>query len=273
MTTNTTLDPALENGTSASTQPGDNLLADFISADAAGFRALALHAGGRAIVDDELGLSMGDGGSACYFGNVAHAARPLTEAGAREAVRRLRRFYGDAPGGPFLVFTPWPLGDLRSDGFALAGHPPLMVRPVGAELPQVEGAGIVHAVTAQEVRDFDQTLAEAYPADALLPYGTRPPLFGTGVSDTGWKLVTAYVGDQPVATAAAFASDQVVAIDAVSTRPLFRGRGIGALVTATAASTAPTVPAALLSSDGGRPVYARLGFLPVMRFTLWVGER
>ena len=42
------------------------------------------------------------------------------------------------------------------------------------------------------------------------------------------------------------------------------------MVTQAAALADPTVPAVLIASDLGRPVYERLGFLPVSRWTLWM---
>ena len=104
-------------------------------------------------------------------------------------------------------------------------RPPRTDRRSVADTPPVDGVRIVEAASAAEVVDFDQTLTEAYPADALLPYGAHPRLFTDGVTAVGWQLINAYLGDQPVATAGAFASDHVVAIEAVSTRPAFRGRG------------------------------------------------
>jgi GNAT superfamily N-acetyltransferase len=280
MTTTTALDPCLEDGTSATTPAGDNLLNDFVKAEGTGYRALAEQAGGRSTVDNELGLSMGDAASPCLFGNVAHVSRPLDAAEATEAIARVRRFYAASSGGPYLLFTPWSLGDLRAEQFQLAGHPPLMARSPRTDRwrsleggRDIEGARVIEAATPAEILDFDQTVTEAYPANALLPYGSQPRLFTDEIAASGWKLIDAYLGDQPVATAAAFASDSVVAIEAVSTRPAFRGRGIGALATDAAANTAPNVPAALLASDSGRPVYERLGFLPLMRFTVWVGLR
>ncbi|MCC6315456.1 MAG: N-acetyltransferase, partial [Thermomicrobiales bacterium] len=35
----------------------------------------------------------------------------------------------------------------------------------------------------------------------------------------------------------------------------------------------PALPALLLSSDEGRPVYARMGFLPLLRWTYWSRRR
>jgi len=51
------------------------------------------------------------------------------------------------------------------------------------------------------------------------------------------------------------------------------GRGYGLALTAAAAAVEPSKPATLIASDLGRPVYDRLGFVAVMRFTYWLGLR
>jgi len=47
----------------------------------------------------------------------------------------------------------------------------------------------------------------------------------------------------------------------ISARPEVRGRGVGRAVTAAATVVAPDRPAMLISSDDGRPVYERLGYV------------
>lgn len=272
-TTGTEATTRLEDGVSASTPPGDNLLTDFIRAEGAAYRSLAASAGGRTEVDDDLGLSMGDSGSPCFFGNVAHVERPLDRSAADEAVRRIRSFYAEAEGGPFLVFTPWSIGDRSADGLTLGGHPPLMFRPAGGEVPAVAGVRIEPVTTADRLADFDRTITEAYPAEALLPFGSQPPMFTPAILDTPWRCFVGFLDDRPVATAAAFVTDEIVVVEAVSTRPECRGRGIGAAITAAAMLADPTRPSALLASDDGRSVYEGLGYLTVMRFTLWIGMR
>jgi hypothetical protein len=51
--------------------------------------------------------------------------RPVGEGRTSDLVDRLRVFYSARPGGPFIVFSPWPTDDLRPYGFELVGHPPL----------------------------------------------------------------------------------------------------------------------------------------------------
>ena len=70
----------------------------------------------------------------------------------------------------------------------------------------------------------------------------------------------------------AFVDEDVVAVEAVSTRDECRGRGYGAAITAAATASADA-PALLVASDLGRGVYANLGYLPILRYTLWLGMR
>lgn len=44
-------------------------------------------------------------------------------------------------------------------------------------------------------------------------------------------------------------------------------------MTAHATLAAPNLPAVLIASDLGRPVYERLGYRPLLRYTLWAGHR
>ncbi|MCA1695744.1 MAG: GNAT family N-acetyltransferase [Actinobacteria bacterium] len=52
-----------------------------------------------------------------------------------------------------------------------------------------------------------------------------------------------------------------------------RGRGIGRAMAAQATVSASQVPAMLIASDLGRPVYERLGYRSLLRYTLWAEQR
>ena len=67
--------------------------------------------------------------------------------------------------------------------------------------------------------------------------------------------------------------DHHIDVEFISTRESARGRGIGRALTATATVAEPTLPSMLISSDPGRNVYERLGYLPLLRFSLWAGHR
>ena len=74
---------------------------------------------------------------------------------------------------------------------------------------------------------------------------------------------------EPVATASGHVAAGVNLVEMVATRPAWRGRGYGAAATVAAATVDPWLPAVLITSDLGRPVYERLGFEAVSRWTLW----
>ncbi len=136
-----------------------------------------------------------------------------------------------------------------------------------------DGLDVVEVTTPAQLADFEQTLAEAYPTPELLPFGSQPRMFGDDVLRSGWRLYVGYEAGRPVATAAAYPTDRVVAVEVVSSRSECRGRGYGAAITAAASAAGPDRPAVLVSSDLGRGVYEGLGFVAIFRYTLWVGHR
>jgi hypothetical protein len=148
-----------------------------------------------------------------------------------------------------------------------------MVRPA-ANVGDVDSSLRIEVVDdGDRLAEFEQTMVEAYPAAELQPFGSGPRLFAEQLFDSDWTLYLGYDGDRPVATGGAYVTDQLVAVEMISTRSECRGRGFGAAITHAAATTLTDRPSMLISSDPGRSVYERLGYLPIMRYTLWVGER
>lgn len=265
-------DESLEDGCRATTPDGDNLVLDFARAEAGAFGAMAEAAGGRMLDDDEAGLHLRDMGVATPFGNVAGITRPVVDADTEAVTGALRDFYGGHPGGPYLVFSPWRTTDWSVHGFQPVGHPPLMFRPVGDAVTSVNGLRIARATDADTLADFERTLIEAYPTPEMLPW-QRGSLLAPALLDSNWHFFVGYEGDNPVGTAAGYVSPAITLIELVSTRPECRGRGYGAALTAAASVTKPNQPAMLIASDDGRGVYDGLGYVPLQRYTLWLGMR
>jgi hypothetical protein len=59
-------------------------------------------------------------------------------------------------------------------------------------------------------------------------------------------------------------------VEFVAVLPDARGKGAGAAVTAAATTAFDGQPAALIASDDGQPVYERLGYLRLERWTVWL---
>jgi GNAT superfamily N-acetyltransferase len=62
----------------------------------------------------------------------------------------------------------------------------------------------------------------------------------------------------------------LVEVDWVATAPSARGHGYGTALTWAAIDAAPGLPAVLIASDDGRPVYDKMGFLRLMRLSMYV---
>jgi hypothetical protein len=216
--------------------------------------AWAAAAGGW--VHREPGLLLADAGSPCPFLNVAVAAAPPDLAA-------VAAFF--PAGRPFVLLSPHATPDLRPAGLHLMGHPPFLVRPAGGVAPAPPDG-----VTVTEVRDaaglagWDRVLAAGYP----MPHSPAPAALLGGPT----RFWLASVDGEPVATAVSHAAHGVVDVEAVATLPGYRGRGIGAAVTWAATLAGPDLPAVLIASDDGIGVYRRMGYLPVGRWTMWLGN-
>lgn len=214
-----------------------------------------------------------DPGSANFFPNSATLLRPLSESAAPELAARLDSFYGAGQGGPYILWSGWPTPDLTAHGFTLGGQPPLMVRPATpAPVPTPPGLRVVEVADAATLADFERVMVEGYPVPELQPF-MAGSMFDTRVLGDRLRLWVGYADDAPVTTAAAYVSDDCVGVHCVATMPAARGRGYGAALTDGAARARPERPALLQASDLGRPVYERLGFRTISRFSLWLKPR
>jgi GNAT superfamily N-acetyltransferase len=214
-----------------------------------------------------------DPGSANPFPNSATLVHPLSTAGAADLAGRLTGFYGAAAGGPWLLWSAWPTPSLSTWGFQLVGHPPLMVRlPGGAPPPLPPELRIVEVHDAATLADAEQTLIEGYPAPELQPF--RPgALWHTRILGGPLHIWVGYAGERPVTTGMAYVDERVTGVYVIATLEEARGRGYGAAITAQCMAVDPAKPAVLQASDLGQPVYRRLGFVEVARYTLWMRLR
>ena len=148
----------------------------------------------------------------------------------------------------------------------LLGHPPFMFRPAGGTAPDPPPhLEIRPVVDAAGLAEFAATIMAAFSMapDEGLPL-TDPRILGGPL-----HLFTGYVEGRPVATSGGRVGHGIVDIEWVSCLEEARGAGVGAALTWAATMVAPDLPATLIASDDGRPVYARMGFLSLLRMTMW----
>ncbi len=270
-----TTSPPLETGWLPSTPVSDSYLRRFLwnwaDACAATARAFDGH-----VLDTEA-VRLADAGRPGSFSNCATLTQPLTAESVADTLARITTFFAfDDPGrsGEVLLVSAWPTGDLRPHGWNLMGHPPVHLLPQGIparsappelRIERVGSPALLHV--------WEQVVSRGYPLEGLedAPAGTlaAPSL----LTDPHYSAWVGFVNSHPVAAASAWAAHGVVNVTLVATLPNERRKGYGEALTWAASRLAPTLPAMLLSSDDGRPVYERMGYLPLQRMTLWYRAR
>ena len=134
----------------------------------------------------------------------------------------------------------------------------------------------MRSLDIKEVRDlkalhaWERVAIEGYPLDALAGAPTRSVTNESWLEEPRWRLWVGWVGESP--------GQCIVDLDRARHQrchpwsqlfPDARGRGYGEALTWHAARADPSLPSMLISSDVGRPIYERMGFLPLQRITLW----
>ena len=171
---------------------------------------------------------------------------------------------------PYFLLSPFQTADLAAHGLVKIGHPPLMVR-MPAPRPGGDPADVevVEVVDEDTLAEAERVLVEGYPmpdVQPLVPGSVLPPaLLGSST-----HLWLARVDGAPVAVAMGYVGEAAVLVEYVATLSAARGRGAGAAVTWAATLAAPDFPAVLIASDDGRPVYERMGYLAIHRWTAWI---
>ncbi len=253
----------LSTGWEPGVSPGDTLVR----------RAVLVHASWTLAVADSLGRPLGrtDRWAAGYVGdsgaltNPVILLRPLRDAEWAEVLTEVTEVVPRP--APYFLLSPFPTPDLTRYGLALVGHPPLMVRPAGGAAPDLApGVELREVGTADELAVAERVLIEGYPMPDAKPGG----VFAAPVLDGPTRVWLAYVDGEPAAVAAAHLAGDAVLVEYVAALASARGRGAGAAVTWAATLAAPDLPAVLVASDDGRPLYERMGYQAIERWTVWL---
>lgn len=252
----------LENGWTPATPETDSLLRGYVLGFATLLARIGAAIGGRVLEDDDV-VAL-DIGADFFLANGAVLRHPVRDAELPAIVDRLLDFYAAGPGVSWMLLSAWPIPAI--EGMSLIGHPPFMLRAPGGEAPPTPpGLTIREATDAAGMADFARAL-EGYPAAA-----DQAGVFADGriLDVAGLRIWVGYLDERPVACAGAHVTDACVDVEYVATHADVRGRGFGAALSWQATLADPTKPAVLIASDPGQPVYERLGYLRLMRLTMW----
>jgi hypothetical protein len=270
-----TLDPRLRAGWEPDTPLEDSLLRRFLLNWTASIEAQGKPFKARMLRRDDLAAV--DVGHPAAGGNVATLLAPLFSEDVSEIMAALDDFYDFASGetsGAAYLFSPWPSPDLRPSGWTLVDYQPLMLRPAGGEAPASPPGLRIEGVRDDEgLRAFERVIIEGFPISELAGQGPGAAFKVDMLADERQRLWVGWEGERPVSAASAFVAAGVNNVTFVATVPKARGRGFGAALTWRATLADPHAPAMLIATDEGRPVYERVGYLPLFRFTLWARNR
>jgi hypothetical protein len=254
-------DEHLTHGWEPDTDATDTILRAFVLSTADATAWLAERIGGRARRWDDVAAA--DARSPLFFDNTAVLLAPPVYTDLEDVIARLTAFY--PPERHWVLLSAWPTPDLTGHGFALMGHPPFMTRsPGGTAPPPPEGLRILEATDAATLADSLTLLGAGF---GLSTAGS--PLGDPRILGGPMRVWVGYADGRPAATAAARLGHGIVDVEAVATAPDCRGRGFGEALTWASTLADPALPAALLSSDPGHPIYLRMGYLSQFRFTFW----
>lgn len=244
--------------------PADSLVRQGIDAHVSWARALTTAARGRFVEADA--FCAGSGGAASALLNWAIVTRPPDRWDA--AAEAIVEAYG--PDASALVVSPFPTPDLSPYGLGLVGHPPFMLRPTSTVTePPRTTLEVREALDREALIAAERVLVEGYPMPDMadLPPGD---FYRPDVVDGTTRVFVGYADGRAVATAAAHSAAGLTVVENVAVLASARGRGAGAALTWAATTAWPEQPAVLIASDAGQPVYERLGYLRVVRWTCWV---
>src|SRR5829696_2447980 len=231
---------------------------------------IAAH-GGQSLIRDDFAAF--DVGRPAGFANVVFFLAPFFPEGTGEIVTALDDFFdfnGDGNTCEVYIFSPWLTPDLRPAGWNLMGHPPIMLRAAGGELPAVPaGLRIEEVHTEASLHAFEQVVIRGFPMEELASLSPGSTFAASILDDERMRLWLGWEGDQPVSVAFTSVEEGINHVHLVATVPEARRRGYGAALTWLATLADPTLPSVLIASDDGRPVYEKMGYLTLFRFTGW----
>jgi hypothetical protein len=121
----------------------------------------------------------------------------------------------------------------------------------------------------QELAEAERVVVEGYPIEEAegRPAGTvfPPALLGSTVSVRIGRL-----DGKPVAVGLGHVGSGVQNLCLGATLPAARRKGVWEALVWARVGDAPQLPAVAYTSDFSRPGFVRMGFVPVLRFTLWL---
>lgn len=264
--------PAPRSGWEPDAPTTDTALRQFLLAQSA-FQRSSGEALDATVIETDAFMAVETGRPAPMI-NFAVLRQPLAGPGIDSTMAALELIYGGAgKRGSAALYSPLPTPDLHPWGWTLAGHPPLQMRSPFTPLIAGGTIAIERVLTLEQQAIFEQIMIQGFEMSEMAEQPAGSLLGARLFADDRFTAWLGYLDGEPVSGAASFVEAGIVDIVMVATLAAARRKGAGLAVTQTAARPELGLPAVLFSSDDGRPVYERLGFVPILRGAFWYRNR
>jgi hypothetical protein len=227
--------------------------------------AFAAAAGGRVEYDARY-LIADYGRPASFFNGAVLLAPWPDDAAFHDLVDEIEAVTADGTGDLHL-WSLWPTPDLRSRGWVLDGHPPLMVRPP-APAPPAAGPRPDRVHTAAGLAAWEWVVVDGYPLDGV-PLVAGALAAPTLLDDPRLRFWTSTVDGAAVTASAQFVAHGLAGFAMGVTLPAGRRTGHWWRHVHARLAAEPDLWHAGVFSDFSRAGAERAGFVPVVRHTLW----
>lgn len=251
---------------------GDSLLRRYLFCWAALCDTFARAAGGRTITTPRFAAA--DYRRPSGWFNSATLLQPALGDDFDQLVGDVETFFAGGRGDAHL-WSAWPTPDLSSRGWQLVGHPPLLVRPPATLVPPPAAptVDVVDVADAAALADWERVAVEGYPLPELDPVAPGTLADPSLLSDPRLRFSLGRGDGEAVSLGALFTEYGVGCFALGVTRPPWRARGHWKAHAVRRLDAAPDVWMTGVFSDDSRPAAERLGFVPVLRLTLWARHR
>jgi hypothetical protein len=251
---------------------GDTMLRRYLFHRAALDAAFTLAVGGHALDTDDVSLADASRPGGCFNGAVL--LRPPTDWSS--LVARIERFASGGR-GQLCLWSAWPTPDLGDRGWRLVGHPPLHLRPPLSTAP-VQGPAPTNVdvrpvTSAPDLAAWERVAIDGYPLPGLCGAPVGAFVSPSLLDDDRLRFFTGGADDGPVAAAASFTSHGIASLAFETTSPIAPHPGLWRRMAVARLEAAPDVWTAGVFGDQHRPSAEELGFVPLVRLTLWILDR
>ncbi|MGB7447716.1 MAG: hypothetical protein WA892_01175 [Ornithinimicrobium sp.] len=179
--------------------------------------------------------------------------------------------------GELLMWSPWliPQTSLSARGWQLYGHPPLLARPPATLVPAptAPALDIRRASTTEQLVHWEQVAVEGYPMPELAGAAPGAVADPSLLTDSRFGFWVGYEKDRAVSLGTSFVDYGIGSFALGVTRPEARRRGHWLAHAVARLRHSPDVWMTGVFSDFSRPGAESIGFVPLLRLSLWALPR